>query len=58
MNVGIALTPYLAAVSGFSSTSTLRNTTLGISSDSSKKSGAIILHGPHHFRERREGDIV
>ena len=34
-NVGIAETLYFAAVSGFSSTSTLMNTTLGVLSDSS-----------------------
>mmetsp|Transcript_30252 Transcript_30252/g.66518 ORF Transcript_30252/g.66518 Transcript_30252/m.66518 type:complete len:219 (-) Transcript_30252:129-785(-) len=52
MKVGMAETLYLAAVSGFSSTSTFRKTALGLASLSSLKSGAIILHGPHHVAEK------
>src|SRR5699024_11395248 len=47
------MTPYFPAVSWLSSTSNLTILTLSdISSSSSSKTGAIILHGPHHGAQK------
>src|SRR5699024_979592 len=52
-SVGILITPNLPAVSWLSSTSNLTIWTLSLSSPSiSSKTGAIILHGPHHGAQK------
>lgn len=47
MNVGIALTPWLAAVSGHLSTSTFKKIAFGYLLGSISNCGAIRWQGPH-----------
>lgn len=52
MNVGIALTPWAAAVSWHLSTSTFKKTARGNLVGNCSKCGAIIWHGPHLFNTK------
>src|ERR1700693_4772010 len=54
IRVGIDMTPYLEAVSGFSATLSLTTLTLPLSAPAaiSSSAGAIIRQGPHHSAQK------
>ena len=50
--VGIEVTPYWAAVDGFSSTFSFATTISSWSAATSSRIGAIMRHGPHHSAQK------